>query len=106
MTDLQAVCERHHIHLEPHWQQWAASWTTNTAGNIDRVERIADTQAKAVCALLKARWGIKSRVMGGSWVAVSHAQNDFSQLNEPADLIYTTELAAVVALADRLRGDG
>ena len=61
-------------------------------------------QADAVCALLKARWGIDTGMAptitdGCMWQAVTFRDG------EPIDeYSYESELAAVVALADRLAG--
>jgi hypothetical protein len=93
-VDLTAVCERHGITVTPY-----------TVGSGDYVARDhagwvgAQTPADAVCALLKARWGITTRRGPGDGVNVWGAQCDAIFCPHA----YPTELAAVAALADRLR---
>lgn len=85
MTDLTEVCARHGITtqdqggaMQAHCQWWA--WY----GADEDGACWGATEADAVCALLKARWGIGT-------VVCDPGQSDHD---------------AVVALADRLRGVG
>ncbi len=94
--DLEAVCERHRISVVELCGGFYAA-QGETIG-----EWTADTLADAVAALLKARWGISAaRVDSGPdehrWSAC-YLREVLPWTSGP------TELAAVVALADRLGG--
>ncbi len=90
--DLAAVCARHDVQLEPWSGGWDALWPAGPEEGWIMCERHA-TKEDAVCALLKARYALRTSQAAGAWWA----------LEEPG--LYDagpTELAAVVALADRL----
>jgi hypothetical protein len=99
MIDLAGVCARHGISLVlltgmPLRPLYRAA--------DDDLEEAAGTAGGAVCALLKARHGITvrptpTRQNADRWTAYT---NDGSREAESGP----TELAAVVALADRLAG--
>jgi hypothetical protein len=88
--DLKAVCERHGIGTHKYTSGWGAG------GLGVGVTRLMPTEVDAVCALLKSRYQITSQPRSTMWVAEAPFVNDGDRI------WYTTELAAVVALADRL----
>jgi len=101
MTDaeLDAVCALHGIltvHDEDGWHAGVVP-----GGDIYDLQQCLRTREDAVCGLLKARWGITTGWYrhtndGKRWVTQCDALCDQHE--------YDTELAAVVALADRLAG--
>jgi hypothetical protein len=107
--DLAAVCRAHGISVGGYF-------------GADRVERVvvkfradgldagpdavADTLEDAVCALLKARYNIGTQRRSGSQTVDGRTEYTAAASGSGAWRSYPTELAAVVALADRLRGEG
>jgi hypothetical protein len=95
--DLTAVCERHAISVVELCGGFYAA-QGETIG-----EWTADTPADAVVALLKARYHITARLDSSDildhWIVWVTGTSD-GLYGEPLG----TELAAVVALADRLKG--
>lgn len=103
MTDLTAVCERHGITLKPHAGGWSA-WDQSGAWSA-----FNDTKADAVCALLKARYGIETRQHPFQWSAWPPVARVLAMTEQEIGAhvpVYTgqSELAAVVSLADHMRG--
>ena len=103
MTDLTDVCERHGITVAQHGPTlWIAS---DAVKNVFEARHARSeqgvTEAAAVCALLKARWGIGTHRYSSGWGAGSSHDGSIT-----AGADYPTELAAVVALADRLKAAG
>ena len=93
--ELNAVCARHGILLSRglHSLHWSAT--------MPGAREVLDPDpADAVCALLKALWRIEaeSSPCGSEWRARALTENG------EHDELGVSELAAVVALADRLAG--
>jgi hypothetical protein len=96
--DLAAVCRAHGIvtACDPISGRWVAGYDTEHTQRL----HTAETEADAVCALLKARYQIKTnppqwdRVQ---WIATNHTGN------LPRVWAGETELDAVVRAADRLK---
>ncbi len=90
--DLAAVCARHGIFASELLGEWVASMPVE--GEVVRLVRSGhDTPADAVCALLKARWEMRTQQKDGLW----HAEAWMWRTGQAR----TTELEAVVAVADR-----
>jgi hypothetical protein len=102
---LAGVCARHGLLTVRDEDGWHCG--VKPGGNIYELVQGCATEADAVCALLKARWGIMTRIdnaqHGWPWLAL-HTRPEHDALNEPPSQSqrFLTELAAVVALADRL----
>lgn len=96
--DMAAVCLRHFIYA---WPQQGTDWWLAD----DRMTGVCPdpfrgkTQADAVCALLKARWRITVKDIAGEWLATYYDWVHFASIEYGP-----TEIAAVVALADRIAG--
>jgi hypothetical protein len=94
--DLTAVCERHGIIVHETTSAvvtggWMAHY--DPAESFDRFG-IGASPEEAVCGLLKARWGMTTgRGVFGMWGADNGVESRCAD----------TELAAVAALADRLK---
>ena len=99
---LAAVCKRHGIRLAttPMGDGETYAWTASVQdGDVSAIANEM-TEADAVAALLKERWGMATWRTGNEWSASS---GDFGSEAYTLDRAWS-ELAAVVALADRLAG--
>ena len=97
MLDLTAVCERHGIVTVLHGEWSAVLHDTSNRAYVE----YGPTKADAVCALLKARWGMAVIEDAIGYTAEMNHSDGYVWIEHRA-----TELAAVVALADRLREVG
>lgn len=102
-TDLAAICERYGITV------FAEGVQTEIGQKLDVEYAARDakgqwwgrTKADAVCALLKARWSIGTQRRSGSQTI--DGRTEYTAVASGIRTgIHRTELAAVVALADRL----
>ncbi len=105
-TDLAGICARHGIVLTTDIcpTEWVAENSGDQAG--DPVGR-GPTEADAVCALLKARYGMSLARFEGTNQPLYLACTDDGEetgRTELAAVAARTELAAIAALADRLTG--
>jgi hypothetical protein len=95
--DLAAVEKRHQLTVDIDDDTGLWCGYTHVDAEEGAVVRGAESQTEVICALLKARYEI---------VAVQRDDGDWDAeaKSGPVRQCYITELAAVVALADRLAG--
>ena len=103
--DVQTVCERHEIALTGPDDDGGDEYWLARGVYGDRVDlETGDTAIEAVCALLKARYGITASdglphwIGARRWFVTADVEAERHALHGPS------EFAAVVALADRLKG--
>lgn len=102
--DLTAVCERHDIEVD-YFEMLKpdARWEARFWWDAEDCESFnAPTKEEAVCALLKARYSIGTQRRSGSQTIDGRTEYTATGVGVGGDRSYPTELAAVVALADRL----
>lgn len=101
ILDLAAICKRHGIQTDVCGSEIPS---TIIARDLEaKVYTEAHTEYDAIVALLKERWGMTTRTgkeFSGLWVAFTEKPDGMVDVLRSGP----TELAAVVALADRLAG--
>lgn len=108
--DLTAVCERHDIEVDYfEMLKLDARWEARFWWDAEECESVnAATKEEAVCALLVARYGMETTRADedeGETTWEAAAMTRFMDMSS-VELEYgRTELAAVVALADRLQAN-